>query len=226
MNTTLAEELLLLALDPEQPTATTPAGTILAHGLAGGLVLELLLRQAVAVSGHGRLMVTDQPAADELLDDVLVRIRASRRPHDVTGWVRVLARRPTSLRRRLARRLLHAGVLREDVHRVLGMVPVRRYAVADAAALERLRARLRAALLGDSALDPRTASLIALAGACGLVDGLVDRSKRRDARRRAAAISDRALAGGAVAAAIRQAQADVIAGVTAAIVASTSPTSG
>ena len=225
MNATLADELLLVALHRQgrAPAAATRAA--LAHGLAGGLVLELLLRGAVEVSGRVLLARPGRVTGDELLDDALARLRASRRPHSVDRWIRVLARRPSSLQSCLAGRLVQAGVLREEVRRVLGVLPVRRHAVADQAAVAGLRARLRAALLGDGVLEPRTASLVVLVGACGLVDVLVARPERRGARGRAAQLAEHDPAAAAVTAAIRRAQAGVAAGVTAAVTTSTTPTS-
>jgi hypothetical protein len=224
VNATLAEELLLVALDPERraPAATTRAG--LAHGLAGGLLLDLLLRGAGEVPGRVLLARPGRVTGDELLDGVLARVCASR-PHSVEGWIRILARPAGSLRMRLVHRLVQARVLREETSRVLGVVPVRRYAVDDQAALKELRTRLRSALLGDGALDPRTASLVALVDACGLVDGLVAAPQRRGARRRAAQLTDRDPAAASVTAAIRRAQVHIVAGAAAAAVTSTTPTS-
>jgi hypothetical protein len=224
MSATLPEGLLLVAVDAEHRFACPAGGDALSYGLAGAVVTELLLQGAVRVTERGQL-VAGHPTGDQLLDDVLLGIRASR-PRPVTSWVRVLAGRSVNLHQRLAGRLVRAGVLRQQRRRLLGVLPVRRYAVADEAVLEELRARLRAGLLGHGVLDPRTASLIGLVGACGLVDGLVDRDERRAASRRAATIGAADPAGAAVSAAIRDARAAVAAGATAAVVASTTPTSG
>jgi len=224
MSATLPEGLLLVAVDAERRFACPAGGDALSYGLAGAVVTELLLQGAVRVTERGQL-IAGHPTGDQLLDDVLLGIRASR-PRPVTSWVRVLAGRPVNLHQRLAGRLVRAGVLRQQRRRLLGVLPVRRYAVADEAVLEELRARLRAGLLGHGAPDPRTASLIGLVGACGLVDGLVDRDERRAASRRAATIGAADPAGAAVSAAIRDARAAVAAGATAAVVASTTPTSG
>jgi hypothetical protein len=224
MRATLAEELVLVAVDAERRFACPAGGDALSYGLAGPVVTELLLQGAVRVTERGRL-VAGHPTGDELLDDVLLGIRASR-PRPVTSWVRALAGRSVDLHQRLARRLVHAGVLRQERRRLLGVLPVRRYVVADETVVEELRGRLRAGLLGQGALDPRTASLVGLVGACGLVDGLIDRDQRRAARRRAATIGAADPAGAAVSAAIRDARAAVAAGATAAVVASTAATSG
>jgi len=225
MSVTLPEELVLVAVDAERRSACPAGSTALSYGLAGAVVTELLLRGAVQVTERGLLAVAGRPTGDELLDDVLLGIRASR-PRPVTSWVRALAGRSASLHARLARRLLRAGVLREERRRVLGVLPVRRFAVADQAVLAGLHGRLRAALLGHGTVDSRTASLIGLVAACGLVDGLVTRDERRTARGRAATIAGEELVGVAVSAAIRDAQVAVAAGATAAAVASTTPTSG
>jgi len=220
---TLPDELLLLAVDTECMTAGGPVGAALPYALAGAVVAELLLREAVAVTDRGLLAVTGRLTGDELLDDVLARIHRRRRPRRITGWVRTLAGRSGDLRSRLSRRLAMAGVLREQRRRVLWVLPVRRYTVAEPSALAELRARLRAGLLGRDALDARTASLVGLVGACGLVDGLVARDERRAARRRAATIVGGDLVGAAVSAAIQEARADAVAG-AAAVVASATPT--
>lgn len=226
MRATLPEELVLVAVDAERRRACPAGRDTLSYGLAGAVVTELLLQGAVHVTERGLLTVAGRPTGDELLDDVLLGIRASRRPRPVTSWVRALAGRSANLHRRLGRRLVRAGVLREERRRVLGVLPVPRHAVADEAVLAGLRRRLRAGLLGHGALDSRTASLIGLVGACGLVDGLVARDERRTARRRAATIGGEDPASAAVSAAIRDARAAVAAGVAAAAVASTVPTSG
>jgi Golgi phosphoprotein 3 len=225
MSATLPEALLLVAIDAERRFACPAGGDALSYGLAGAVVTELLLQGAVRVTERGLLVAAGPATGDELLDDVLLGIRASR-PRPVTSWVRVLAGRSVNLHQRLAGRLVRAGVLRAQRRRLLGVLPVRRYAVADAAGLQELRGRLRAGLLGHGPVDPPTASLIGLVGACGLVDGLVDRDERRAARRRTAAIGREDLAGAAVSAAIRDAQTAVAAGATAAVVASTAATSG
>jgi golgi phosphoprotein 3 len=225
LRATLPEELILVAVDAERRATCRAGSAALSYGLAGAVLTELLLLGAVQVTERGLLAVAGASTADELLDDALARIRASR-ARDVKGWVRALAGRSAGLHPRLVRRLVHAEVLREERRRVLGVVPVAHYAVADQVVLAGLRRRLRAGLLGRGTLDSRTASLIGLVGACGLVDGLVARDDRRTARRRAATIGGGDPAGTAVSAAIRDAQAAVAAGVTAAAVASTVPTSG
>jgi Golgi phosphoprotein 3 (GPP34) len=224
MRATLPEELVLVAVDAERRFVCPAGGDALSYGLAGAVVTELLLQGAARVTERGQLAAGD-PTGDQLLDDVLLGIRASR-PRPVTSWVRVLAGRSVNLHQRLAGRLVRAGVVRQQRRRLFGVLPVRRYAAADEAVLEELRGRLRAGLLGHGALDPRTASLIGLVGACGLVEGLVDRDERRAARGRAATIGAADPAGAAVSAAIRDARAAVVAGATAAVVASTAATSG
>jgi hypothetical protein len=55
------------------------------------LLLELLLRGALEVTDRGLLVVAGRPTGDELLDEVLKRIRSSRRRRSLKGWVGVLA---------------------------------------------------------------------------------------------------------------------------------------
>jgi hypothetical protein len=225
VNATLADDLLLIALDAEARRSPRCDSGVLPYGLAGAVVTELLLRGAVEATPRG-LLAAGRPTGDALLDDAAARIGASRRRRGVKGWVHALAGRSAGLRPRLSRRLAAAGVLHEEAHRLLGVLPVRRYAVADQAALAELRARVRAALLGPGTLDARSASLVGLVSACGLVDSLVARGERRAAYGRAAAIRDADLVAQPVRAAIQEAQTAVAAGATAAVVASSAGAAG
>ena len=67
----VAEQLLLLALDPEKGRRGLGKKDALEPGLCGALVSELALRTTVAVA-QGRAVVVDAlPTGDDLLDEVV-----------------------------------------------------------------------------------------------------------------------------------------------------------
>ena len=81
-------------------------------------------------------------------------------------------------------------------------------------------------MTADAVVDSSTTTLVALAGACGLVDRLVDKDQRPAARSRARAIGRQDLAGKAVSGAVQEIEAAVMAGVIAAVAASSVTSSG
>jgi hypothetical protein len=182
----LAEELLVLALDPVEGRPPLGKGDALELGLCGALLCELVLGEKVALGGD-RVEVADAgPTGDELLDEVLCVVgNDAGRPRKLKGCVKALDRRLGNVRGRIAGRLVGSGVLGEERRRGAGIVPVTRYPVLDRETQRRLQGEVHGwVAAASSPIDPRLASLVALLGACRLL-GTVSRDKAE--RRRASA---------------------------------------
>lgn len=213
----LAEELLLLALDDESGRVGVSQ---LDRGLAGAVLLELALlgRVRVAEKGEdvraGRLvLVPGSPLAQPVLAEGLAVLesREGRKPQHV---IDKLAK---GLRDRLADGLVHAGVLRHERHRVLGLFPTHRLPAQDVTHEATVRERIAAALAG-AAPDERTAALIALLSALKAVTSVFEVPDKRAARRRAKEIAE----GQWAATAVRKAVEAVYAATAAATAAASS----
>jgi hypothetical protein len=210
----LSEELLLVAFMPEKGRASAHPGGALDFGLAGGVVMDLVLREAVRLEGKKLVAADPRPQGDDVLDNAVVRIRSSQRPRDPKHWVVQLGR--ARLKDQLLHRLVGRAVLGEREERVLGLFRTTRHELLDPAPRAALLERVERALLGEGDLDARLASLVSLVSACGLVDRLVAVDRRRDARQRARAIAAGDVGGQAVSSAIRAAQDATTAAVMAA----------
>lgn len=119
MSPSLVERLFLIAFDPKRGKATANPQAALPYGLAGAVVMDLVIN-------HGSRLIDGRVApggdtGDPLLDDALARIRSDARPRDVKHWVRKLAGRPANLERRVAVQLVSRGVMAERDARVLGV---------------------------------------------------------------------------------------------------------
>ncbi|MFE7096313.1 GOLPH3/VPS74 family protein [Streptomyces erythrochromogenes] len=157
---TLAEEIMLLSLDDEsgavrQRQAVAPA-------LAGAILLELVLAERVSISGKHLELRSTEPTGEPLLDDRLRLMetwlrRLSRRR--VADWLMKDYMKATSP---VLERLGERGLVAEQVRKVLGVFPQRRYPEVDGTVERALRERLAAAVLGNAQPDDRTAGLIAL----------------------------------------------------------------
>ncbi|WP_069814455.1 GOLPH3/VPS74 family protein [Streptomyces sp. TP-A0874] len=183
---TLAEELLLLALDPARGRTRCDARD-LSYGLAAAALADLELSGRI-VEHRGRISVTDpRPPADPLLAKVLVSLvsqdggRASRGVR-VQAWVRGAA---PYVEEMCARRLAERGAVRVEMRRVLRLFSTRRLPAGPLDWSTPSRDRLDAAVRSGYP-DRRSRLLGAFASATGLSDalytGLDSRRIRREMR--------------------------------------------
>ncbi|MFG2292590.1 GPP34 family phosphoprotein [Streptomyces sp. NPDC048603] len=158
---TLAEEIMLLSLDDESGWARSRQAA--GWAVAAALLLDLVMAGRVAVSGKYLEVVDDTPTGDPLLDGRLGLLRTwmrGRSKRRITDW---LTKDSTKAVGAALERLAGRGLVTEERRKVMGLFPVRRYPEADGSVERELRARLKAAVLGDAAEpDGRTAGLIAL----------------------------------------------------------------
>lgn len=178
----LAEELLLLALDPVKGTLVNGVRQQLAVCLSGALVGELALAGSVQLSGR-RFAAVGPPPAHPLLARVhglLGRPTARRAP----GQLRGLDRAVGGVWSQLVDGLVEQGVLGRRRDRVL-LFTVTRHPVLQPDARSEPLERIRIAAAGDAGLEPRTAVLLALAGPARLLEVVApERADRRHARSR------------------------------------------
>ena len=215
--TTLADDLLLVLLDPESGKPRTD-GTKLAYGLAGALLLELALAGRVDVVGpkpsKAEVVVRDHtPLQDEVLADALRRVAEKRRRAE---------RLVPALAKGLRDRLLERAEQRGDLRRERVALRRDRWPAANQARRRALGARLHDVLVTGISPDPHTAALVALLAAIDAAPSVVDtpdRAARKAVSRRAAELSDGAWAAESVRRAVAAAQAAVAASTAAAVAA-------
>jgi hypothetical protein len=209
---TLAEGLVLLALDDEHGTVGWRSGDALDLGLAGALLADLALRQRIGVEGRTVTLLDPAPAGELLLDEALALIAGSTKERDAQGWVNEAARHVKHLRDRLCEGLVAQGILRREQHTTLLVFHRARYPSDDSAPEQALRAELQAAARVESPIEPRLRILLSLARACELLNELV----ARDARKQVAALVKGEPWGEAVGKAIQERRAALIAATTTA----------
>jgi Golgi phosphoprotein 3 len=207
----LAEELLLLALNDEKGTVLMAGSMGLPYGLAGALLVELVEAGFLRIEGKTLVAARAGSARDEILDEVLGVIRSAKRTRDTKYWVGKIGRSAGKIRRKLADRLVDKRILQKEEHRLLLIFPTKRYPQTDPMPEYGIRERVRQALRGMTPPDERTAALISLVHACELTGMLFDKGERREAKRRAKEIGASQPVGSAVARVIEAAKAAVVA---------------
>ncbi|HEU4427102.1 MAG TPA: GPP34 family phosphoprotein [Pilimelia sp.] len=156
----LAEELLLLAYDDETGKAIgSRIGLDL--GMAAALLVELALAHRLALADGAIVVVNPKPIGDPIADDVLAKV-AGDTPHTPASWVQRLRH---GLRDRVLADLCARGVMRDVDETTMEFIHLHRYPTVDASVEQDVRARLAAALAGDSIPDERTAALATILAA-------------------------------------------------------------
>ncbi len=214
---TLAEDLLLLALDDDSGTVSwsRPAAE-LRFGLGGALLMDLALLECVEDVANNITVVAPTSTGDELLDRALETIRSSDRPKDAKHWVKTLGDQK-GLKDQLARRLVERGILREETHTFLWVVHESRYPTEDSVPEDTMRDQIHATVFGNAEPDTRTLLLLSLVHACHLTDGVFAKVERKEANQRITRLVEDEQIGKAVGHAV----AAVVAATTAAITAAT-----
>jgi hypothetical protein len=203
---TLAEDLVLLALDDVVGSVSWPASIALKFGLGGALLMDLALQDRIDCLGEAVVVVDPTPTGDAVLDAALNTIRISAKPEGAKDWVKRLGGR-SGLTDRLARRLVSRGILREQDRAFLWVFRRHGFPTEDIGPETLLRGQIREVALGTVEPDPRTIMLLSLIDACKLVDDLFSEEERTQVRRRIADLVVGEPFGNAVAAAIAAAAA-------------------
>jgi Golgi phosphoprotein 3 (GPP34) len=208
----LAESFVLLALDPDgTPARGHTYQSSAAVGVTGALITELSQRGHLDLT-DGRIHVTGTRPTDPLLQQVLdnveplegkkLKSRLSSIKH--SGW------------REVVDRMIDEGKLgreKETLHAT-------RHPVQCVADQQEILDRVRAAATSDGPMDDETATLLALAGPCQLLEVVApDRADRKIAKRRIKEAAERVPAADAVKYVIEAAMAAIAVG---AVVASSS----
>ena len=221
----LHTELLLLAHDPASGKGLVDDGHLKA-GLAGAALIELSLQEALALDGEGkgaRLRSSGADVDPELVE-VLARADgyAPKKAVARIGGAESFTNRAGALRDATWNRLEGDGLVRSEEHKVMGLFPTTRrvqLAPVRSAILE----RLRGAIKGADQPDARTSGLVAVVSATGLLPKLVPEMDQKQVKQRARQIADGGWGGDAVAQAIGDVQAAIVAAVIVpAVVISTS----
>ncbi|MFB7174162.1 GPP34 family phosphoprotein [Streptomyces sp. NPDC056254] len=211
---TLAEEIMLLALDDESGAVRQRQSA--APAVAGALLFELVMAERVSVADKHLELVSTEPTGEPLLDGRVRLIEAwmrGRPRRRVSQW---LAKDYTKAVAPVLERLGERGLVVQQEHKVLGMFPTRRYPEADGTVERALRERLTAVVLEHAEPDERTAGLVALLHAAKLHRLAFPHLRARSVSPRMAEIADGQWAAESVRRAIRDMQAAVTATVTAA----------
>ncbi|OQS16173.1 hypothetical protein B0T36_05140 [Nocardia donostiensis] len=226
---TVAEDFLLLAYDNDTGKPRI-GGTGLTTALAGAAVVELTLDGALRLTGSeepgikkGRLVSTGQQPGDSRLAE-LITVCNGRKPKDAinkVGGPGSWRSRSHDLREALLRDLADAGEITEVRCKILGLFPATAWKPVPDGEKARIQQRVHAAVVDEIEPDDRTAALISILHAVGVLPKLFPGSDKRAVQRRGKTISEGEWGGPAVRKAVQEVQAVTVAILVAATTTTT-----
>jgi hypothetical protein len=213
----LAEEFLLLAYADDGTPLTD--GMHLDNGLGGAVLLDLAMSQRIDVVDKRVAVLNPEPTGEPVVDQALARIGEAEKSRKPGYWVSKFAK---DTRPRVLEKLVADGVLTMEKDRVLGVFPRTRYPSAqgtEPAVETDARLRMRAAVLAEGAVQPRTAALCALVAATELDRKVFADLDRKRVKARLKEISQGEWAATAVRATIEEIQSAILIAIVAATTA-------
>jgi golgi phosphoprotein 3 len=124
---TLADEIVVLALD-DNTGAISPACAGVANiAIAGGILMELALLGRIDTDLTSLFIVDSKPAGDELLDQALRKIAAEPQKRSSAWWIDRLGLHGGDLAGKVLARLVEAGILRAEDRQFLWVFSRRAY---------------------------------------------------------------------------------------------------
>lgn len=166
---TLAEELVLIALDDDSGALLPTQPFALELAIAAALVMELTISRRIDTDPTRLFVVSREPTGDALLDETLAAIVAEPQSLGTSDWLRRLAAPAPELRERIIDRLVGRGVLRSVEKRLLWVFKTRVYPPASGIEEREVRSRVMTLLNNDDIPDARDALLIGLLRASGML---------------------------------------------------------
>ncbi len=173
MNLTLADEIVVLMLDDAIGEITPGCLPVAGVAIAGGLLMELALRENIDTDLKSLFVVNPKPTGDELLDAILKEIQAEPEQHSSSWWIDQLSIRHPDLVSTILARLVAAGILREEERRFLWVFSRRAYPQVSGREEREAKARLMSVLFNDEVPNPRDTLLLGLAKSTDVLSAIL-----------------------------------------------------
>ena len=174
---TLAEELMLIALDDERGTMMHLPPFTLELAIAASLIMELTLIGRVDTDAERLTLLSGAPTGNAILDEALAMIAADTVPHPTSDWLNRLSAPDTDWRDRLILGLVERGVLKSVEKKLLWVFKTRVYPPTSGIEESEVNSRIMTLLNNDDIPDAKDALLIGLLRATNIMAQLLSDSE-------------------------------------------------
>ncbi|SHN49604.1 GOLPH3/VPS74 family protein [Desulfitobacterium chlororespirans] len=182
---TLMEEVLLISLNEEKGNFSFTASTFIDYCLTGAILMELEHLKRIRVDKKTVEVLDARPFNNRRLELALEPMDSSKRHRPPEYWVSKLRSTLKGLRKSLLEEMADKALLREEEQQGFLFFTSTRYPVRDERARKDILDRIHRVLLRGESPDRKTAKLIGLLYASGILPYLVDKGERKEAKKRA-----------------------------------------
>ena len=177
----LAEELLLIAIDDEKGTLHSSVLRPMDYGVAGALLMDLLLSDRIRIQDGQVKMADRSPTSHPILNDLLERI-PNYPDGSLDALVGAIGDDKQNYQEQVIEQLVQNRIVTQEEHRTLGVFSSFRYPLRDPTAKNLAVRCLRDVVLNDKPPDRPMVYLISLVRAMDLTRMIFERSERRKAQ--------------------------------------------
>lgn len=211
-NLFLYEEIMLLSLRDQEGTVEPMISY--REAIAGSILAELLLQNYIELDQSKKSnplrVLKGGPIGDELLDECLEKITASKRRKTLQTWVMRFSN-IKKLKHRIAGNLSNKGILAETEDKVMLLFTRKIYPEVNSEPEQMIIERMRDAIFTDTyELDAKTTVLISLVHHTGLLKRIFDKSALKSRKKRIEQIINGEAVGKATKKAIEAVQAALL----------------
>ena len=166
---TMLEEVVLLAVDEHSGNLRSAREFSTAYALVGAVFFDLALARKIDTDTESIQIIDRTPTGNATLDRVLGEMAAKPELTTVRDWIEHLFHQRGDLEGEALASLIAQGVLRHEKSKLLWIIEIERFPLADNARHSDVRERLREAILKDGIPDTRDIMLVSIAEPCGLL---------------------------------------------------------
>ena len=225
MELNLVEEFLLIALDDDKGVFVIDS-THLHYGFAGAVLLELAVRDKIAVDGDFVHLKSSSHEPEASLNRALDMMAASDKPRKVKDWLGKLAQKAGEMKNETLQRLIERGILSKEEHKILWIIPNNKYPTSNLNPENKVRERLNSVTIHGAKSEPRDIMLLSLIDVSDLTkEAFRNESDYKEIKRKIKALTDDIRISQAINTSIREIQTAIMIAITTTLVVTTITTS-
>ena len=218
MNLSLKEKLLLLSISNK---TGWPYANNISYALAGAIIIELVESKKLTLSENKLIVRNTKHLGDNILDDVILRIRKKEKKLKIKRWVSKIGLAPRKYKKEIFERLISKKILTKETSRFMGIIPITKYPLKNHKIKEEYIEDLRDLINGKND-DEELKILLCLLAALNIYGRLFkNKEEKKIAKKMVKEIKNSSEIGKAVDQAIREVNAAVVAAVVSTTVVTT-----
>jgi Golgi phosphoprotein 3 len=173
---TMLEEVVLLAVDEKSGCLRSTREFATAYALVGAVFFDLALARKIDTCTEEVHIIDRGSTGNATLDRVLAHMASRPDLKTVRSWIEEIFQRRDDLEGAALESLIAQGILRHEKSKLLWVIDVERFPLADNEPQQDVRVRLSRAILSDAIPQTRDIMLVSIAEPCGLLGYVLSES--------------------------------------------------